>query len=158
MPQSSRTRPTISRTRLIVTVPSRKSEILRNKCSRSVDLDLGHDSIRSGNGRRWYYFDKVHDVASRRELSRLNRRCNRPRNFRARTSPSRDYPRLGKGNPPRNSCRQLALYQTTSLTQSYNSNQTDNGHFIRDDYERASASKYGETSNLRLRLHAPDPI
>ena len=82
---------------------------------------LEHDSIRSDDGNGRYYFDKVHDVASRRELSRLNRRCNRSRNFRARTSPSRDYPRLGKGDPPRNSRRQLALYQTTSLTQSYNS-------------------------------------
>jgi len=68
-------------------------------------LLLEHDSIRSGDGSRWYYFDKIHDVASRRELPRLNRRRNRPRNFRARTSPSRDYPRLGKGDTSRNGRR-----------------------------------------------------
>jgi len=56
---------------------------------------LEHDSIRSGDGSEWYYFDKVHDVASRRELSRLDRRCNRSRNFRARASPSRDNSWLG---------------------------------------------------------------
>src|SRR5712692_6150555 len=77
--------------------------------------DLEHDSISSGDSSREYYFDKIHDVASRRELSRPNRRCNKPRSFRARTSPSRNYSRLGKGDSPGNSRRQLALYQTTSL-------------------------------------------